>query len=410
MTRLEQHDPYRTEFETSLEASHDDARGTWWRLAASAFYPTSGGQPHDTGELRSPGGAWVVDDVVWRDDAVWHLVRAADEGVGAAAGVTAGTPVTGRIDWARRFRHMQRHTAQHLLSQAFVRTGDYGTRSVGLTSPDATLDLAGDPDEDAVYTAEALVNEVASRALPVRAFEIDEEDLARHPLRRPPKVRGRIRVVEMGSWERSACGGTHLRSTAEALPILVLGRERVRGGLVRVTFRAGLEAVAYASATGRVARDAAARTSSAVPDLSARVAALQEEAAAARRQVEAVRADLAETLAHAAAAGVGPGAVVALRLAPERSGLETALADAIAARGATAAVAASEGDQARLVLASGAGVDVRPALQAALAVIAGRGGGRPQRAQGAGPGVDRIDEALAAARTLLEAAEAAREP
>jgi alanyl-tRNA synthetase len=405
MRRLDQHDAYRTEFEAWLEGVESDAHATWWRLDASAFYPTSGGQLHDTGDLTATEGSWRVTDVTIRDGAVWHRVEAPDAGAGRPAErVTVGAALRGRIDWPRRFRHMQRHTAQHLLSQAFLRLDEaYGTRSVGLSSPEATLDLAGEPGDDAIRAAEALVNEVASRALRVRAFEIDEEDLPRYPLRRPPTVRGRIRIVEIGDWERSACGGTHLRSTAEALPILVEGSERIRGGLTRVTFRAGLEAVGRASVTGRAARAAAARLSSGVDDLEERVALLQEEAAAARRLVAATRADLAETLAASLAAEAPPGACVAHRLAPERAGLETPLADALARRGLTAAIGAADRGEARLVLVSGAGRDVRPALRAALEAIGGRGGGRAERAQGAGPGVEHLDAALEAARMRLEA-------
>jgi alanyl-tRNA synthetase len=422
MIRIEQQDPYRTEFEAWLEAVERDERGTWWRLDRSAFYPTSGGQLHDTGELRAMDARWLVRDVELRDGCVWHLVRAPEDEPGGAAGgsgaaapdaparrrVREGAVVHGHVEWRRRFAHMQRHTAQHLLSQAFVRLGEaYATRSVGLSSPDATLDLAGEPDDEVVDAAERLVNEVAARALPIHAFEIREEELGRYPLRRPPKVRGRIRVVEMGTWERSACGGTHLRSTAEALPVLVAGSERVRGNLVRVTFRAGLEAVEHASATGRAARAAAVRLSAAVSDLPDRVAALQDEAAAARRLASLAQGDLAELLAAGLAPDPAARRVIVHRLADERAGLETLVADALARRGATAAIAAVDGTTVRLVLASGAGIDVRPALRVALAAIEGRGGGRPERAQGAGPGVDGVEAALEAARSALAAASGA---
>jgi alanyl-tRNA synthetase len=393
MPRLEQLDPYRLEFGGRVVAQDDG----WVRLDRSAFYPASGGQPHDTGELVADGDAWRVVDVVLRGDEVWHRL----EGAGS---LTLGRRMRGRIDRERRFRHMQRHTAQHLLSQAFLRVREsFGTESVGLGSAEATVDLAGEPDDDAVAEATTAVNEVAARALTVRTIEVDEADIGRYPLRRPPKVRGRIRLVAIGDYEVSACGGTHLRSSAEALPILTLGRERIRGGLTRVTFRAGLEAVREALATQRAAQAAAAGLSSRVADLPQRVEALQEEAAAARRALALVRADLAGTLAAARAADTPLGDAIVVRLPREREGLETPLADALAALGRSALVAIVGDAGVKVVAVSGGGGDVRPALQELLATLGGRGGGRPERAQGAAPHAseEAVDAALAVARKRL---------
>jgi alanyl-tRNA synthetase len=405
MTRLEQHDSYLREFDARLLETRGPG-GREWRLDRSAFYPTSGGQPHDTGTVSTGSVDWRVVDVRLERGVVWHSV----EPEAAAAPVPpVGVALTGRIDWQRRFRHMQRHSAQHLLSQAFVRVGaGFGTRAVSLSSPDLTLDLSGEPDDGALAEAERLTNEVAAAALAIRAFEVDESELGRYALRRPPKVRGRVRIVEMGDWERAACGGTHLRSTAEALPVLLRGRERVRGDLVRVTFRAGLEAVALASETIGAASAAAVTLSSAVADLPGRVATLVAEAAAARRALAQAQQETAGLLADTLVgrrAGADPASrVIAEALPRERAALVTPLADALAERGVSAVIAAPDGDRAQVVVASGAGVDVRPALRAALEPLEGRGGGRPERAQGAGPRVDRLEAAVAAARRVLEAA------
>ena len=403
MTRLEREDAYLRTFASELLQTRDDEAGQWWRLQESAFYATGGGQPHDEGTLApidalgDEGPTWRVAGVEALDDQVWHRVEA-DQPKGQAPPL--GSRLRGRIDWARRFRHMQRHTAQHLLSQAFVRVDPaFATRSVGLASPDVTLDLAGEPGDDAVAEALALANEAATQALPVTAFEVDESELHAYPLRRPPKVSGRVRLVRMGDWELSACGGTHLRSTAEALPLLALGRERIRSGLTRVTFRAGLEAVASASATFAAAAAAARSLSTNVAELPERVLALQADATAARRELAHARKALAAE--RAAVLAPIPGAVVAVTLPAEEAALTTLLADAVAARGASAAVGAPQGEQGFLVVASGAGVDVRPALQAGLALLEGRGGGKPERAQGAGPARARLSDAVEAAARAL---------
>ena len=397
MSRLERDDAYLRRFESVLRSERRDDGARWWRLAESAFYATGGGQPHDEGTLRAGDVSWRVWDAESDDDGVvWHRVE------GEAATPAVGTALVGEIDWPRRWRHMQRHTAQHLLSQAFVRVDPaFGTRSVALSSSDVTLDLAGEPDDGAVMAAVRLANEVAASALAIEAFEVDESELDRYPLRRPPKVAGRVRLVRMGDWELSACGGTHLRSSAEALPIVLLGRERIRGGLVRVTFRAGLEAIEQAHATWAVASAAARALSSGVPELSERVEALLDEASSLRRALAQARQGVAA--ARAALLGAAPGALVAVTLGADEAELATDLADACAAAGASAVVAAPQGDRAFVVVASGAGIDVRPALQAALEEVGGRGGGRPARAQGSGPRLDRLEEAVAAAQARLGA-------
>ena len=412
MSRLERLDAYLREFESVVEDAREDDAGLWWRLRESAFYATGGGQPHDSGTLTLLGSieagdgaaaAWAVEDVEADDEGVWHRVTppAGTGGSPPTPSQHVGTRVHGHIDWERRFHHMQRHTAQHLVSQAFVRLDpEYGTRAVSLSSPDVTLDLAGEPGDEAVSAAFELVNRVAAGALPIEAFEVDEGELSAHPLRRPAKVTGRVRLVRMGDWELSACGGTHLRSSAEAMPILALARERIRRGLVRVTFRAGLEAVAHANATQASAAEAARALSSSLQDLPGRVNALLEEASSARRALSHARAALARTRAEALAPG--PAGVVAVQLSAEEGDLATDLADALAERGVSAVVGAQQGDKAFLVLASGAGADVRPALKAGLELIAGRGGGKPERAQGAGPDPAALAAAIAAAENVLK--------
>ncbi len=404
MSRLERDDAYLRTFTSELLDVREDDAGQWWRLRESCFYATGGGQPHDEGSLSlvdalgEEGASWRVVGVEADEVAVWH--RLAPTGAAYQPAPQAGTRLRGRLDWQRRFRHMQRHTAQHLVSQAFVRVDPaFGTRSVALASSEVTLDLAGDPDEAAVAEAFTLVNELATQALPITVLEVDESELHDYPLRRPAKVSGRVRLVRMGDWEVSACGGTHLRSTAEALPILALARERIRGGLTRITFSAGLEAVAHASATQASANAAARALSTGIPELPARVLALQAEATATRRTLAHAR--LALAAARAAALAPTPGGVVAVALSAEEAPLATDLADALAARGASAVVGAPQGTKGFLVATSGAGLDVRPALQAGLALLGGRGGGKPERAQGAGPDLTELAAAVEAAARVL---------
>lgn len=386
--RPEQRDSYRLEFRTRVRAVRED--GPWVELEPSYFYPTSGGQPHDTGRI---GDARVVD-VRIEHGTVWHRLEGPVP--------TAGERVDAEVDGERRYRHMQRHTAQHLLSQAFARTGPgYATRSVSLRGPDATVDLAGDPDDDALARAEALANAFGYRAMPITSFEVEQERLGEYDLRRPAKVAGRVRLVAMGDVELSACGGTHLATTGEALPIKLLGSERIRGGLVRVTFRAGWEALEDYHARLRLSSALVRRFSAPLEELEGRVEALQRELddarsalAQARTQAAAARAERLRAEARPAAGGVAVvRAVVALE---ELDATVAALQDA---PGTLSALGARDGAGARVALCAGPGaeVDVRPALRDALEVLGGRGGGRPDRAQGGGPRGDRLTSALDAA-------------
>ena len=405
MTRLDQLDAYALTFGAPVVATRvvdDDPQQAWVRLAASAFYPSSGGQPNDLGQLD---GVEVLD-VTLDEAGVWHRVAA------PATAWPRGHLARGEVDGPRRTRHRQRHSAQHLLSQAFLRTDPaFTTQAVSLASADCTIDLSGDPDEEAIVAAERLANEAVYAGWRVVATEVDEAELGRYPLRRPPKVTGRVRLIAMGpdvrenpasAWELSACGGTHVRNTSEAAPITVMRSERVRGGLTRITFRAGWEAWEDHRLKHAVASRTAASLSTGVPELGAKVAALAEEAAGLRRSLAETRGLLAAQMADdLLGASPLPGALLIAELDEREAELLTPLADALAARGATAALAVVHEGKAEIVLVSGSDVDVRPALAAALPHLSGRGGGRPERAQGAGPATDGIGAALAAAHDAL---------
>lgn len=384
--RLDRYDSYLTTFYTRVTATAADQRGTWVRLARSAFYPTAGGQPHDIGTLGSERGVLEVLDVQTRDgdDDVWHLL--ADRGGPVAGEVAVGENVVGKIDWPRRWRHMQRHSAQHVLSQALVRVSPaFGTLSVSMRGPDCTIEVGGEIGEDDLAAAESVANDAARQNHPITAFEVDDSRLGEYALRRPAKVAGLVRLVAIGHYDVVACGGTHLRSSAEALPIKVTASERVRGGNTRITFRAGEEAVTDYRAKHEAA-DALGRAFSApVQELADRGARLKEELAAAERHAAEWRGRLAAVHLERLAAAARDGVVSAV-LEGDDAALLPDLVEACQALPRTVALLAGVADgEARLAFVAGpdTDLDVRPMLQAALASLGGRGGGRPDRAQGA---------------------------
>ena len=394
--RLDQIDSYTTAFHARVDAVDSVEGALWVALDRTAFYPESGGQPADAGTLAG----LRVDDVQVRDGTVWHRVE--------GGSIEVGDDVAGEVDWERRFRHMQRHSAQHLLSQAFLRVNEaFTTQSVSLSGPDCTLDLGGDPTPASLHQAEALVNRYAYANLDIAAFEVDEAEIDRYPLRRPPKVGGRIRLVKMGDVELSACGGTHLHSTAEAAPIKVLGAESIRGGLTRVTFRAGLEALDDYGLKHRVATDVAASFSAGVREAPERVAALHASATDAQRALAAARERIAGLMADRLrdeAARDDGVAVVDVLLEPDDVELLRPLGQALMASERTVAVLACRTPEKALLLLARSpdlALDLRPVLRAALEPIEGKGGGRPELVQGGGPRTDRIEDALRRAREAL---------
>jgi len=412
--RLDQRDSYAKGMDAVVTGVERDGDAVWVTLDASVFYPTAGGQLHDVGVLLHAGGeARVVDMAV--DKGSGGVVRHRVEGTQPRV----GDAVRGEIDWDRRYVHMQRHSAQHLVSQAFLHVNAaFETRSVSLVSPEVTIDFAGDPADEDVTAAFDLARSWAYDDLEIRAFEVDDTDLGAYPLRRPPKVQGRIRLVQMGDVEIAACGGTHLARTAEMLPLLAVGRQRIRGDLTRVSFLAGWEAQALAQSVLEDV-DALARSFSAGrEDVPARVDALRSELQAVRFAHARALSAWAEGRLGGLAAQVNDGVLHLHVDAPEGTSVRDALAamaeaasklrpDVVTILGAVEEVRATVLVQ---VGAERVGVDARTVLQAALDVIEGRGGGKPDLAQGSGSDASQLDAALdAAARAAAEQVASARQ-
>ena len=393
--RLEQHDSYRKDFSGEVTNVIQGDSGTWVVLDQSLFYPTSGGQPHDTGTL----GKEHVVNVVKKAEEVRHLVEGGHFEV--------GQDVYGKIDWVRRYRHMQRHTGQHLLSQAFVRVKPaFETKSVSLTSSVCTVDLAGETEEGAQVEAEKLVNEVVYEGLEIHAFEVTEQEVKRYSLRRPPKVSGTIRLVKMGDWEVSACGGTHLRSTAEAGPIKLLKSERIKSGLTRVYFVCGLEALEDYSLKHTVSRDLALAFSTQVEEVPERVAALQNDLTAAKREVSDLQAKFARLLSERLLADATRGQygrVIRYQLAADEVALLKPLAALLTKqKDVVALLGTVQNGRAQLLFARGdaATLSMADLIREVLPLIKGRGGGKSELAQGSGNEPERLGEALAYAANL----------
>src|ERR1700688_4951820 len=204
--------------------------GPLWRvkLDRTAFYPSSGGQPHDTGRL---GDAHVVD-VLDEEDEVIHVV---DKPIEIAS-------VQGNIDWERRFDHMQQHTGQHVLSAVFHSRFSLPTVSFHLGSDVCTIDVRGqEPTQEILDSAMAAANDVvyADRAVNVKYGSAEE--LAAAGVRKTVERSGTLRAIEIEALELQPCGGTHVRRTGQIGMIFVCGVSRIRQDW-RVEFACGRRA------------------------------------------------------------------------------------------------------------------------------------------------------------------------
>lgn len=288
--RLYQLDSYATRFQARVERAWRDEKGHYAVLSQTLFYPESGGQPADTGVLKGPFGEVRVLHAYEEEKAFGDVVHV------LSAPIPEGVEVEGEIDWKRRFRHMQRHTAQHLLSQALLRAGGYHTVAVSLDSPLCTIDLEEEEvEEEKVRQAEALAAFAVYADYPVEAFWVREEELVHYPLRRPPKVQGEVRLVKIGDFDLAACGGTHLKTSAQAGPIKVVKWERYKGG-TRVYFLAGWEALEDYHAKHALLTRLALAFSTSPLELEKPIKKLQEELYALKGENQALKEALVEAL------------------------------------------------------------------------------------------------------------------
>jgi alanyl-tRNA synthetase len=349
-------------------------------LDRTVFYPEAGGQLADQGVLA---GARVVDVQVDDDGTIHHLCEP------GAEVPPVGAEVAGAIDWARRRQHMAQHTGQHMLSQALLAEAGAATASSRLGERACTIDVTRDRIPDAeLARAEALANAVVDDDLAIRVWFPDVRELAALPLRREPKVEADIRIVAIGDFDLSPCGGTHCARTAQVGPIRVLAAERHKG-MTRVTFAAGARARDELAARDEVLRGLGTAFTCAPGEVPAAVDKLRRDLADVRAQLAATTTRLAALAAAALLAA--PGAAPVVAVVDGDVELLRAVAARVTGAGRDAVLAGPGGDGTAVVLARAAGsaLDCGALMRALAGHAGGRGGGRPDRAEGRLPaGVD----------------------
>jgi alanyl-tRNA synthetase len=395
------HDATTTQFSaTVLETRDHDGRPAVV-LDHTYFYPTSGGQPHDTGTIQ--GGtsvARVIEVLTAAPDApVIHVLDRPWAGE---------RQIRAEIDWARRFDHMQQHTGQHILSQAFIRVAEAETVGFHLSDQTVTIDLdVAALESDLIDRVEQLANAIVWSNLPVAVQTVSPEEAQSLALRKlPPKHDGRIRLIAIGDFDLTACGGTHVAATGQVGVIKLVKTER-RGETTRVEFRCGARALEDYRRKHGVVTDLSATLTTGLDDLTAAVARTQDDARLWRTMATRLQKELteheAEALWQAASPEDGQRVVVSVFPDGDAAALRT-LANRLMERERTAALLALCGERTHVVFGRSADAPghMGDLLQATLAELPGaRGGGSATLAQGSGPPAD-----LATVNALLARAHA----
>ena len=346
-------------------------------LDRSAFYAEAGGQMADRGELH---GRRVVDVQADDDGRVHHVIEGELPAVGAR--------VHGEVDRARRRVHMALHTGQHMLSRALTDLAGAATLSARLGESGCTIDLDRDAvDERRVAESEALVNSVIEDDIVVRAFFPTKEELATIPLRSAPKVLDDIRIVAVGDFDFTPCGGTHCTRTAQIGLVRVTGIERHKGRS-RVLFSAGARARGEVLAEAALLRELSRSLSCGPRDVPAGVDRLRRDLTEVRDALARAEAQVLDRVAaELAQKAAAEGRVVAVLDGTAPEGLR-ALANKITATpGVVAFLAGRSGDGLSILVARGSGatLDCGAFLKKIAKMAGGRGGGKPERAEGRVP-------------------------
>ena len=360
-------------------------------LDRTAFYPTSGGQPHDTGRL---GEAAVVDVLDGVDGAIVHVTdRALQPGL-----------VHGSIDWVRRFDHMQQHTGQHLLSAAFIELFKCQTVSFHLGGESSTIDLAAASlSAGQAEAAERLTNQIIFEDRAVEAQFGTREELAASGVRKEVDREGVLRAVRVEMFDLQPCGGTHVARTGQVGLVLLRKMDRQKQNW-RVEFVCGGRAMRAARGDYAALVEAARLLTCGQPEVPTMLGKALEE----RKQAQRSRQILLETLAGYEAqellrgAEAGATRVVVRVFDDEEPVYLRVVATRLAAEpGVQALLATRAGGHVVFAQSPGLATDMNALLREALTAAGGKGGGTRDFAQGSLPDPARLPEILLAAASRV---------
>jgi alanyl-tRNA synthetase len=399
--RLYQDDSYATTFQARVTSVTNRGDAYAIELEATLFYPESGSQPSDTGNL----GDLAIHAAVEEGETILHLSA-------RKPSFTSGDTVDGRIDWARRFINMQQHTGQHILSAAFVRELDARTVSSKLGTEACTIDIAGlGLDWDQMQLAERVANGIVFENRPVKIYRAAAGDVSglRYKIELADQILARdiLRIVEIEDLDKSPCGGTHCRTTGEVGLIKILRWEKVRE-TTRVEFVCGRLAEADYFWKSRFVVDLAKQLTTKDVNVPSQVAGLIEankdlRLRLAELNIKVLEYDAAELVGRARM--VGEVRLVRAYLEDRPDADLRRMAASLAGGAATVALLACGTDGVHFVFARSADlpIDLRQIMDVACGIVGGRGGGKPDFCEGGGNTSKHAQAALDGAEKALVA-------
>jgi len=394
-TKLYYDNPYQQNFSAQV-IGHTTFKGQpAILLDQTAFYPTSGGQPHDTGTLN---GVPVIDVFEDEQQQIVHVL----------AQVLDTDRVEGKIDWTRRFDHIQQHTGQHLLSQAVLQVCGAETVSFHLGEDLSTIDVnQAEINAVALTAVENLANQVIYDNRHVIAHVVSQEEVQQFPVRKWPTVEDRIRIIEIRNFDYSPCGGTHCARTGEIGVITIKKWEHNKGG-TRMHFVCGWRALRDYQQKTIIVRNLSKAFSTGEAELVQIVTKLQDEHKTLRRSQELLNQQL---LAYEAQSLLAErerhGELSVLRkIFVDRAPKDLKfLANNVLERAPETVIlfgSKAEGAASLFFLRSAASAgDMHHLMQTACGIMNGRGGGQPHQAQGGGTAVEKLENALECAVAML---------
>lgn len=358
--------PFLTEFTAVIQSCEAGKNGFLVTLDRTAFYPEGGGQPADHGTL----GDALVLDVHEKQGVVFHTLDKK---------VEIGETVTGRIDWARRFDHMQQHSGEHIISG--ILCADYHCDNVGfhMGADTVTIDYNTDISWEQAMDAERKANEIIWADRPVEIAYPSREELKSIDYRSKKELTGQVRIVTFPGADCCACCGTHVLRAGQVGLVKVLSVQKFREG-VRMEILCGQRALRFLSTVYDQNRTVA-QALSVKPD---QTAAAVERTLSELHGVKLRMAELEEAANLAAAKEyAGQGDVLLFR-SPMSSDAVRRLADAVAKEcsGLAAVFAGEDGGKYSYALVRSDGGDIAPLVKSLNAALHGRGGGRNGFAQG----------------------------
>lgn len=396
MTRKRYHEnPYLQTFSSQVVEHLEHEGKPAVILTQTAFYPTSGGQPHDTGKLNDVA---VLDVIETPEHELIHILEAP---------LTADT-VQGQINWERRFDHMQQHTGQHLLSQVFLKLCDADTLSFHLSTEYSSVDIdVGDLDTETVKFVEAIANQVIYENRNVTAHSVNSDELALFPIRTPPIVENNIRIVEIEQFDYSPCGGTHCSRTGEIGQIKITKYENYKGGS-RISFVCGNRALKDNQQKTDLLQELSGIMSCGEPELPHHVQKCLDDLKDMRREHKHLVQQVLDYESRALLSEreqVNNISILQKRFeARDPKALKILAMKVLEQSPATVVLfgGTQKGKASLLFLCSeGLPFDMGQLMKSACVLLNGRGGGKPTQAQGGGTKLEKLEEALQHARNSL---------